>query len=314
MKTPLTSRSLVAIALIASGVRSLSAQPRPGPSDWTGVWVLDEPAHAEYAASEYRFLPGGTLVRARSVDSSVSRGSGVVPQVGVVAQGTTRCEFGDRWSALGGSRVQIAGVCSDGRPRGIVLDVGAERGATTRRTPHVVSVGGEPGWSHPGWNWELRRCSRSTDARCAEINDMELGAAGAGAPATGLAGPHGSVSDLAVVAMRQAGAMSLTGIAWENLAGAPVAAAGPARQEARFMVLRSGAARALRFVWRDEEGWWLAGERESLGNAEVSEPRVTLDGRGGARWEYVRVNATTRARVMVTCAPRGPCTRAAQAL
>jgi hypothetical protein len=81
----------------------------------------------------------------------------------VVSSGGIRCRFGDRYARETPSRIRIDGECSDERSRAIVLQVRAIDRENDRFSAEIVDVGGESGWTHPGFAWSFHRCaSRAT--------------------------------------------------------------------------------------------------------------------------------------------------------
>ncbi len=135
-----------------------------------GEWMVDQPYHALYEASWYDFQEDGVLQHVR--DCSL----GDEVPTGVVSDPTrsTRCFFGERWSAPDSVTLVIAGTCSDERARDIVLAFPADTTANATGQPlvDVVMVGGEDGWGHFSWDWVWQRCGAEscpptfTDVAC----------------------------------------------------------------------------------------------------------------------------------------------------
>ncbi|MFO0604396.1 MAG: hypothetical protein U0324_14530 [Polyangiales bacterium] len=163
-------RTPAALALsLALAAPAASAQPR-APVDWTGLWIVDQPTHAEYEATTYRFARNGTLALDRAYQSGFTPPAGAAP-VGFVARGAVSCRFGARWSSAGAT-LRVDGVCSDGRARTIELSIAGDGsvGGAEPFMPSVLRVGDEPGWSHPRWPWRFRRCDADPAGACAEMD------------------------------------------------------------------------------------------------------------------------------------------------
>src|SRR5688572_18288667 len=93
-----------------------SAEPETDPR-FVGEWMIDQPNHALYEASWYRFRDDGVLEHLRDCSFGGEVPTGFVSDVA----GSVRCEFADGWSAPDNITLEIDGVCSDERPREIVL-------------------------------------------------------------------------------------------------------------------------------------------------------------------------------------------------
>lgn len=155
------TKAWLAVLLVLVGCAA-SQEPRArSPRLFSGWMLVDQPGHAGYEASLYEFRDDGTI----ALDATyVSRGGAyerAAEPIGVVAAGEIRCAFGDRYDSA--ARVTIEGECTDGRTRPIVLEVAAGPDEHDRLAIDIVSVGGAPGWTHPGHAWSFRRCaSRSS--------------------------------------------------------------------------------------------------------------------------------------------------------
>lgn len=132
--------------------------PTEPPPSVVGVLLLDQPGHGAYEATEYSFFPGGQLGAWRL------RGG---QEVGAVSHDGVTCTFGDRWAARDGGAVAIDGDCSDGQDREILLSFG-DTSASGSGEISVISVAGQPGWTHEGWPWRALRCGDAPGLRCSE--------------------------------------------------------------------------------------------------------------------------------------------------
>lgn len=140
-----------------------TSDPPSGTNDrFIGEWMIDQPTHALYEASWYFFHEDGRLEHLRDCTFG-----GPVPtgSVGDAAD-SVRCLFADRWSAPDAETLAIAGTCSDGRERDIVLGFPADTTGNADGLPaiEVVSVGGEAGWGHFVFDWVWHECG---EAGCA---------------------------------------------------------------------------------------------------------------------------------------------------
>jgi hypothetical protein len=125
--------------------------------------MVDQPFHALYEASWYRFDDDGVLGH----EGTCTVGS---PAVGfetgfVRGQGDLVCTFGERWSSPDHETLLIEGECSDGLVRDIELGFPADSAANSQggqTQVEVLSVGGDEGWEHgfPEWRW--LKCLDST--------------------------------------------------------------------------------------------------------------------------------------------------------
>lgn len=187
----------VAAALVAVGCGAktgIEAELGPAPatdggsgpvaraSRFVGLWVVDQPFHALYEATVYRFEEDGRLgvvdtscgghLERHGVTGSVARCVPTPSEGWCEAEPT--CLFGAAWQSSGASTLIVAGECSDGRPREIRLafdddPTDDDRAGGARVT--LESVGGERGWSHDNFEWAFRRCPAGTDAAaCAGLD------------------------------------------------------------------------------------------------------------------------------------------------
>lgn len=128
---------------------------------FVGEWMVDQPFHATYEATWYRFHAGGELEHLRDCSFGGPVPTGFVSSDEMDA---VRCEFGGRWSSHDGVTLAIAGVCSDGRARDIVLGFPTDTAgnATGQTAIDVITVGGESGWGHFVWDWQWQKCGGDT--------------------------------------------------------------------------------------------------------------------------------------------------------
>jgi len=121
---------------------------------FVGEWMIDQPYHAGYEATWYRFEADTALLRTRVC----AVGSPYTPTGYVVSADTTRrCDFADRWSSLDDQTLVVQATCTDGASAEIVLAFSedASTNAQGLTTVAVVSVGDETDWGHffPEWRW-----------------------------------------------------------------------------------------------------------------------------------------------------------------
>lgn len=126
-----------------------------------GGWLIEQPTHALYEASFYRFEADG---RVELVVSSPADCTGHLErfcETGHVSPpgGTLLCRLGGgSWEEIADRVLAIDSVCEDGVSRRVVLDFeGLD--PTTWGTPTIVEVDGEEGWRHASWDWTFRRCN-----------------------------------------------------------------------------------------------------------------------------------------------------------
>ncbi|MBA3463805.1 MAG: hypothetical protein H0T46_27865 [Deltaproteobacteria bacterium] len=171
-------RALLALlALLLAACTNTATDPDPEISRehhprFHGWWVVAQPFHALYEETYYDFAPDGTLTVGPSDPADCSGHLSEHCVTGSVAkmQTSLSCVFGASWYSLDASHVAIAGDCSDQVPRDIVIELAADPSSNTSfggAGGTVVSVGGEPDWSHDNWDWVFRKCpSGSTPTSC----------------------------------------------------------------------------------------------------------------------------------------------------
>jgi len=124
-----------------------------------GRWAVEQPNHALYEVTYYDLGADGSLVAASSEPAGCTDHLSAHCVTGSVARclprgdvehcdATPSCVFADAWWSRGPETLVVTGACSDGTPRDIVLEPATGR---------VISVGGEPGWSHDNWIWAFRK-------------------------------------------------------------------------------------------------------------------------------------------------------------
>lgn len=142
---------------------------------------MAQPWHARFEITFYDFHADGTLVTGSSdppdctgalqqhcVTGSVAN---CVPNDPRACEGALSCVFGEEWHSLGADVLAIVGACSDGTPREIRLafdhDPALDSDKTEPRNIPVLSVDGDPNWSHDNFEWLFYKCPAGTDAtRC----------------------------------------------------------------------------------------------------------------------------------------------------
>lgn len=130
------------------------------PGFFEGGWLIEQPLHALYEASYYRFERDGRVVLVASSPPDCTGHLERFCETGHVSpkDGTLLCRFGGgRWSEVSERVVSIDAVCDDGVSRAVELDFG-EVDPAVWGTPAIVEVDGEPGWRHASWDWTFRRC------------------------------------------------------------------------------------------------------------------------------------------------------------
>lgn len=130
------------------------------PGFFEGGWLIEQPLHALYEASYYRFERDGRVELVASTPADCTGHLERFCETGHVSppNGNLLCRFGGgRWSELSERVLAIDSVCEDGVSRVVVLDF-TELDPATWGTPRIVEVDGEEGWVHASWDWTFRRC------------------------------------------------------------------------------------------------------------------------------------------------------------
>lgn len=148
---------------------------------FVGLWALEQPEHALYEVTYYALAADGAVTIGPSepadcsghlarhcVTGSVARCTPEAP--GETCAGAPTCVIGDRWHSAGDHVVVFAGVCSDGVARDLAIELAADASHDTAwggAGGTLLTVGGEPGWSHDNWTWAFRKCpTGTTPATC----------------------------------------------------------------------------------------------------------------------------------------------------
>ena len=128
---------------------------------FAGLWMVDQPYHAGYEVNFYALGADGQV---ELVDSFGNPAPATGPVTGVVSDSPTaalQCVFGASWHSVAGERLIIEGRCTDGSSRNIELGFtspAAQNGVGGGATVDLISVGGEQGWIHPGFDWRFKKC------------------------------------------------------------------------------------------------------------------------------------------------------------
>jgi hypothetical protein len=127
---------------------------------FAGEWMIEQPSHATYEASWYRFHDGGQLEHLRDCAFGGQVPTGFVTD----AADSLRCVFGDRWTAADAETIVIDGACDDGIDRDIVLGFPSDTSgnASGQTAIDVRSVGGDVGWLHSPWDWVWHKCDETS--------------------------------------------------------------------------------------------------------------------------------------------------------
>ncbi len=145
-----------------------------------GLWAVEQPQHALYEVTYYRFGGDGSLDDLESFPANCTGHlsehcvTGSVancvpdPQMGPCI-GDTTCVFGNEWFSRGSSTLVIVGECSDAVAREIVIEMNADPSSNTSfggAGGTLVSVGGSSTWSHDNWDWAFRKCEGADVEAC----------------------------------------------------------------------------------------------------------------------------------------------------
>jgi hypothetical protein len=149
-------------ALLVPLLLASCAEPSDDPATerFAGEWMIEQPFHATYEASWYRFHDDGVLEHLGDCAFG-----GPVPTGFVVdATDSQRCVFADQWTATNAETIVIDGTCDDGIDRDIVLGFPSDTSgnATGQTAIDVRSVGGETGWTHTPWDWLWQKCGETS--------------------------------------------------------------------------------------------------------------------------------------------------------
>ncbi len=125
-----------------------------------GGWLIEQPMHALYEASYYRFAADGRIELVVSSPPDCTGHLERFCETGHVSPGgkALLCRFGGgAWSEEPDRILAIDTVCDDGVSRRLRLDF-ADLDTSTWGTPRILDVDGEEGWTHASWDWTFRRC------------------------------------------------------------------------------------------------------------------------------------------------------------
>lgn len=171
------------VTLVAAGCSGGDgAAPVDGPAGpahaprFVGLWAVEQPTHALYEVTYYRFDAAGALAAVASDPADCSGHLSEHCVTGSVADcvpvapdercdGTVTCVFGATWRSLDARTLVIAGACSDAAARDIVLELPADASGDAQwggAAVTVRTVGGDPAWSHDNWPWAFRKCPAGT--------------------------------------------------------------------------------------------------------------------------------------------------------
>ena len=172
----LASLSLVVVVACSGGdgAAAVDAPVDERAPELVGLWVVEQPFHALYERTFYRLDADGAVAIGPSepadctghlarhcVTGSVANCLPRFPEETCV--GTPTCVFGARWRSAGPRVMILDGVCDDGVARPIALQLSAAAvGDPDGGLVTVLTVGGEPGWSHDNWVWSFRKCPPGT--------------------------------------------------------------------------------------------------------------------------------------------------------
>jgi hypothetical protein len=133
---------------------------------FAGEWMIDQPTHATYEASWYRFHADGELEHLRDCAFGGPVPTGFVN----LPDDSVRCELAAAWSAPDRETLVIDATCSDGVGREVVLGFPADAtgNATGQSAIDVVAVDGDGGWGHTPFDWVWQKCG---EAGCMPVFD-----------------------------------------------------------------------------------------------------------------------------------------------
>jgi hypothetical protein len=171
---------LLAVVLLAGCSSPADPPDQPDPREhharMVGLWAVEQPFHAAYEITYYDLAADGALTTGPSdpadctghlarhcVTGSVANCEPA--ETGGWCEGTVTCVFGDAWWSRGPSTLVIAGDCSDGAAREIVIALSEDSTGNSSfggAGGTLMTVGGEAGWSHDNWAWSFRKCPAGT--------------------------------------------------------------------------------------------------------------------------------------------------------
>ncbi|MBL4635105.1 MAG: hypothetical protein JKY56_14630 [Kofleriaceae bacterium] len=173
MPSPISKFTALVLSLLANGALAAcgsspmnNSDPKPDATSqsenderFVGDWLLDQPYHATYEATAYRFSLDGTASVLGSCNLS-GREPGYV--TGTVETENVHCQFGNSWSSDGPGALIIGGDCNDEQDRAIELLFQSDASTNSQGAQVVIgTVGGEPGWEHRDFKWNWTKCPSS---------------------------------------------------------------------------------------------------------------------------------------------------------
>ncbi len=173
---------LVVAALLCASCAGNQVETKPEKiaqydDGFVGQWIVDQPSHALYESTLYRFQPDGTLQVGQAEPPNCEGHLAKHCVTGSVencfsstghCQSTLSCVFGEHWRSIDSNELIIVGKCSDGQERDIRLKFPTNASMGTK--PEVVSVGEEINWSHNSWEWNFRKCEQD-DPQCNSLHE-----------------------------------------------------------------------------------------------------------------------------------------------
>lgn len=135
-----------------------------GPDDalFTGLWVIDQPAHALYEATLYELGDDGEISVLETMLDGAEPWPGFVTGTVSSPDGSKRCQFEGTWRSVQLRVVELDAACTDGLARGVQIEL-PDADVTSGVMPIVRWVDGQTGWQHPGWTWSWRKCESRDD-------------------------------------------------------------------------------------------------------------------------------------------------------
>ena len=127
-----------------------------------GDWLVNEVRDAQLE-STYSFRGDGGLVYVETIENGAI--GPAAHTAGRVTRGATgpTCFFGERWSSVDASTIELASNCTDGTAREVMLRFASDAIANaTGESVDVVSVAGQAGWSHQGFPWSFTKLGVSS--------------------------------------------------------------------------------------------------------------------------------------------------------
>ena len=149
--------------MLVLGCSAPAVEPLPGdhPAEVAAYWYVDQPMHALYEATIYRFHPDGRLDAVDAWPDGYRTG-----HVGTLDL-SIACEFSGPWESDGDTTLTVGMRCSDGRDRELLLQFPDGFDACAGGTgcfPLVRSVDGDSeNWTRHGFEWMWTRCADEAD-------------------------------------------------------------------------------------------------------------------------------------------------------